>query len=73
MIEPKCVATEASQLNFMHDFFQNQLLLLAPMKPLNGNFVAYFLHNFEKGSSFQSQKLNFDSKLMQLKAENRGD
>jgi len=68
-IQPECVAPNSSQLFFMQDIFQDQLLL-APMMPLNCNLTPSFQHNFEKGSSSQPQKLNFDANLMQLEAEN---
>jgi len=68
-IQPECVAPNPSQLFFMQDIFQYQLLL-APMMSINGNLVPSFQHNFNKGSSSQSQKLNFDANLMQLEAEN---
>ncbi|WVZ21630.1 hypothetical protein V8G54_008952 [Vigna mungo] len=71
LIQPECVAPNPSQLVFMKDILQNQLLF-APMNPLNGNLAPSFQHNSEKGSSSQSQKLNFDPNLMQVKAENTG-
>lgn len=59
MVQSDSVAPNPSQLNFMQEISQNQFSL-APMRPLNdGNQVASYLLNLDKGSSSQSQMLDF--------------
>ncbi|CAJ1975627.1 unnamed protein product [Sphenostylis stenocarpa] len=72
LVQPECVLPNPSQPGFMENISQNQSSL-SPVMPLtDGNLVASYLHKFEKGSSSQSQMLNFDSNLMHLEAEHKG-
>ena len=82
MVQSESAAPIPGQLNFMQETSQNQFSLV-PMRPPNdGNQVASYLLNLDKGSSSQSQMLdffflkaqmlNFDPNLMQLIAKNEG-
>ncbi|RDX81220.1 Agamous-like MADS-box protein AGL82, partial [Mucuna pruriens] len=59
MVQSESAAPNPTQLNFMQNISQNQLILAPPMKPLNdGNLVASYLLNLDRSSSSQSQILD---------------
>ncbi|RDX89327.1 Agamous-like MADS-box protein AGL82, partial [Mucuna pruriens] len=59
MVQSESAGPNPTQLNFMQNISQNQLILAPPMMPLNdGNLVTSYLLNLDRGSSSQSQILN---------------
>ncbi|XP_027338387.1 agamous-like MADS-box protein AGL75 [Abrus precatorius] len=72
MVQFTSAATSSSQLNCMQTISLNQHIF-APMNPLNDiNLLASYQLNLDRGSSSQSQMLNFDPSFMQLMAKNNG-